>query len=119
MRSLHTRLDPIKEEVQRYTETYGRLKAMEKYEVKDYGCFSNWIEEVTNDPLFGFQAACRNNGNMSLLDQLLERFLFKVAQLEAENKRLRLENEMLRQDRDQRREIHEEQILAVLQACET
>jgi len=118
MQSLHTRLDPIKEEVLNYTKRHGRFKAMEKCGVKDYVCFHNWLEEVTDDPLFGFEVACRNDGNMSLLDTLLERFLFKVAKLEAEVKRLRLENEMLRETRDQRQEIQEEKILAVLQACE-
>lgn len=119
MNSLHTRLDPIKEEVLNYTQRHGRFQAMDKFEVKDYACFHSWLEEVTDDPLFGFEAACRNNGNRSLLDELLDKFLFKVAKLEAEVKRLRRENEWLQETRDQRREIQEKNILAVLQICET
>ena len=118
MKSLRVRLDPIREEVLDYTKRHGRSPAMDKFGVRDYVCFANWLEEVTDDPFFGFEAACRNNGNMPLLDALLERFLFKVAKLEAEVKRLKLENEMLREDRDQRQEIQEAQILAVIQACE-
>lgn len=118
MQSLRTRLAEQKEEVLDYTKRHGRSPAMEKFGVRDYVCFSKWLEEVTDDPLFGFEAACRHDGNMPLLDALLERFLFKVAKLEAEVKRLRLENEMLREARDQRWEIQEEKILAVIQACE-
>ena len=118
MQPLRTRLAEQKEEILNYTKRYGRFKAMDKYGVKNYVCYSRWLEEVTNDALFGFEAACRNDGNMSVLDALLERFLLKVAKLEAEVKRLKLENEMLREDRDQRQEIQEEKLLAVIQACE-
>ena len=118
MKSLHTRLDPIREEVLEYTKQQGRFKAMAKFEVKDYGRFSRWLEEVTGDAEFGFEASCRSLRGQSLLDELLEKFLAKVGKLEAENKRLREENSMLQWHLDQRREIHEEKVLAVIQACE-
>jgi len=118
MQSLRTRLAEQKEEVLDYTRRHGRSPAMEKFNVRDYVCFAHWLEEVTGDSLFGFEAACSHDGNMSLLDTLLERFLFKVAKLETEVKRLNLENQMLREDRDQRQEIQQQKLLAVIQACE-
>ena len=118
MQPLRTRLAEQKEEVLEYTQTYGRLKAMDKYKVKDYGCFSRWLEEVTHDAEFGFDPAIRRYGHMSVLDELLERFLHKVAKLEAEIRRKDERIELLQWQLDQRREIQEEKILAVIQACE-
>jgi len=118
MKPLRTRLSEQKEEILEYTQAYGRLKAMDKYQVKDYGCFSRWLEEVTHDPEFGFNCTIRRYGHMSVLDELMERFLHKVAKLEAEIKMKEERIKLLEWQLDQRREIQEERILAVLQACE-
>ncbi|MBA7577587.1 hypothetical protein ES708_19440 [subsurface metagenome] len=119
MQSLRTRLAEQKEEILEYTQMYGRLKALDKYNVKDYGCFSRWLEEVTHDPEFGFDCTIRRYGHMSVLDELLERFLHKVAKLEAEIKVRNERIKLLEWQLDQRREIQEEKILAIIQACET
>ena len=118
MQPLRTRLAEQREEILEYTQTYGRLRAMEKYKVKDYKCFHNWLEEVTHDAEFGFNPEIRRFGRMSVLDELLERFLHKVAKLEAEIKRKDERIEILEWQLDQRREIQEEKILAVIQGCE-
>jgi len=118
MQPLRTRLDEIKDEVLEYTKQRGRFKAMGKYQVRDYGCFSRWLEEVTGDPEFGFEAASRTLRGEDLLDTLLEKFLAKVAKLEAKVKALEQDNKMLQWHFDQRREIQEEKALAVIQGCE-
>jgi len=118
MQPLRTRLAEQKEEVLDYTRTYGRLKAMNKYQVKDYGCFSRWLEEVTHDAEFGFDCTIRRYGRMSVLDELLERFLHKVAKLEAEVKVKNERIKLLEWQLDQRQEIQEEKLMAVIQACE-
>ena len=118
MQPLRTRLAEQKEEILDYTRTYGRFKAMDKYQVKDYGCFSRWLEEVTHDPEFAFDCTIRRYGHMSVLDELLERFLHKVAKLEAEIKVKNERIKLLEWQLDQRRVIHEQKLLAVLQACE-
>lgn len=64
MQSLKTRLEPIRDEVLQYTKTYGRFKAMDKYQVKDYACYHRWLEEVTNDPEFGFDSTSKRFGHM-------------------------------------------------------
>ena len=83
MKSLHARLDPIREEVLRHTETFGRFQAMSKFEVASYDRFSNWLEEVTHDKNFGLYPTISLDGNKPLGDQLVEAFLRKVADLEA------------------------------------
>ena len=118
MKSLHTRLDPIQDEVLEYTKQQGRIKAMRKYQVGDYKCFAGWLEEATGDPQFGFESSSRALRGEDILDTLLEKFLAKVAKLEAKVKALEQENKMLQWHFDQRREIHEDHVLTVIQACE-
>jgi len=118
MKSLHTRLDPIKEEVLAYIRQRGRLKSMEEYGVKDYARFHNWIMEVTNDPQYGFEASCRADSDMSSIDRLLDRFLAKVAKLEAANKALRERVKLLQWQVDQREEINAKHVSVMTQAFE-
>ena len=118
MQSLHARLDPIKEEVLDVTKKRGRFKAMQRFGVADYKCFADWIEEVTNDPFFGLQPQISSDNSRDLLEDLLYAMLRKVAKLEAEKRVLEEENRFLRIDRDQRQEIQQNEILAVIQRME-
>ena len=118
MQSLHTRLDPIKEEVLDVVKKRGRFKAMQRYGVADYGCFSGWIEDVSGDPLIGLQPQISPGGSRDLLEDLLYAMLRKVAKLEAEKRALEEENVFLRADRDRRNEIEQNNILAVIQKME-
>lgn len=118
MKSLHERLDPIKDEVLTYTRNYGHFKSMTKFKVSDYTCFIRWLLDVTGDENFGVRPILGANNYQSLGDQLVEAFLRKVAALDTQNEKLRKENEQLEWLISKRNEKEELQALAVAGACE-
>ena len=118
MKSLHTRLDPVRDEVLKVTETFGRFKAMRQFRVSSYDCFARWLEEVTHDKNFGLCPRISLNGRQTLGDQLVYAFLRKVANLEAENERLRQRNEILELQLSPAEELEDQQALAILEVCQ-
>ena len=118
MKRLHTRLDIQKEAVLACTEKFGRFRAMQKFRVADYLCFTKWLKEVTGDENFGVCPKFGLDGHRSLGDQLVEAFLQKVAQQQAENERLHDEIEHLKWLLSSSRDKEESQALAVLEACQ-
>lgn len=118
MKSLHERLDPQKEEVLRVTETFGRFKAMRQFRVLTYDRFHNWLKEVTGDENFGLRPKISLDGRQTLGEQLVYAFIRKVAQLEAENERLRQRVEILELQLSPAEETEDLQTMAVLDVCQ-
>lgn len=117
MKSLHTRLDPIKTEVLDYTRRLGRSRAMAKFGVLSYVSFTTWLAEETGDENYGLVPEISLGGRENLGTQLVEAFLRKLADLEA---RLAERNAMvkyLEAQLEQRREVEENQALTVMEAC--
>jgi len=117
MKSVHERLDPVKEEVLAAVENYGAFRAMTQFEVRDYACFKRWLKEVTGDENFGLHPKLSLNGHQSLGDQLVNAFLYKVAQLQAENVSLHKEIERLKEMLSGEHEKEQTQALAIMETC--
>ncbi len=118
METLHTRLDYQKEAVLSVTEKFGRFKAMDVFKVRDYLCFSHWLREATGNENFGLNPKISLDGGQTLGDQVVDAFLQKVAQLQAENEKLHKEIEYLKWLRSSSIEKEELQALAVLEVCQ-
>ena len=118
MKSLHTRLDPQKDAVLKVTGIFGRWRAMQVFEVKDYLCFNDWLKEVTGDENFGLNPKISLNGRGSLGDQVVAAFIQTVLTLKDQVKALREENEYLKRQLENDGSKEELQTLAVLQVCE-
>lgn len=118
MKALHKRLDHQKEAVLAVTRRFGRSRAMQKFQVNDYLCFSRWLEEVTGDENFGLRPEISLDTRQTLGDQLVAAFLRKVARLQAENEELRERVEYLESQLDGHKELEELQALAVLEVCQ-
>lgn len=118
MKSLHARLDPIKDEVLSFTEEFGRFKAMSQFGVRDYLCFSNWLKEVTGNENFGINPKICLDGHRTLGDQLVDAFLRKVAELQTERETLRQRIDYLEWQLAAASEKEEKQALAILEVCQ-
>lgn len=118
MKSLHTRLDPIRDEVLEFTRTYGRFKAMWKFRVSSYERFCNWLEEVTKDENFGLRPVIDHGSNETLGDQLVSAFLRKVADLEDKLAERDRRIEFLEWQLSHAKDREEQQGLAVLESCQ-
>lgn len=118
MKTLHTRLDYQKEAVLAYTKRLGRFRAMLEFGVKDYLCFSNWLEEATADENFGLSPAINLDRGQTLGDHVVNAFLRKVAELQAENRTLKERVEYLESRLDGHKEKEELQAMAVLEVCQ-
>lgn len=118
MKSLHTRLDPIKDEVLKVTETFGPFRAMTMFKVADYPGFRRWLKDVTQNENFGLRPKISLDGRQSLGDQLVDAFLRKVAELEADRDRWKQRAEYLEWQVAAASEKEMNQALTVLQTCE-
>lgn len=118
MKSLHTRLDPTKDEVLEVARNFGVFRAMAIFGVNDYLAFRNWLKEVTGDEDFGAHPKLSLNGNQTVGDQLVDAILRKLANLQAENERLHQELEHLKWQLSGEDGKETQQALAILQACE-
>lgn len=117
MKSLHTRLDNEKEEVLKVTETLGRLAAMNAYAVKDYPAFCRWLKDVTGDINFGLRPKLNHSYRQTLGDQLVDAFLRKVEDLEAQNESLSRRIEFLDWTLSHTKGKDEMQALAIYDVC--
>ena len=88
MQSLRNRFNGNSQEVVDYARTMGIWKAMEKYQVKDYIAFTNFLEEQTVNNDF---AICATTSNDSWAEKLLDAFIKKLSKMEAENQSLKEE----------------------------
>ena len=118
MKSLHTRLDQQKETVLSVTAKFGRWRAMRDFKVSDYGCFHNWLKEVTGDENFGLNPAICLDGHKTLGDQLVAAFINTVLALKVENQKLHEELEYIKWLQSSARDKEELQALAVLEVCQ-
>jgi len=89
--SLRKRFNGNKEEVIEYTRLWGRHKAMDKYEVKDYLAFSKFIESETGDSNLGISTTLGGAGNNTWAEDLLDAFVNKVSKMEARKQQLESE----------------------------
>lgn len=118
MQPLRTRLNGEKEAVLAYTTTYGRLLAMQKFQVKDYISFVTWLKEVTGDEKFGLNPTVNPNGNQDLGDQLVAAFLRKLERLQAENVSLREQLQAATRQPSTQKDKDAQLALLGLQACQ-
>ena len=118
MKSLHTRLDPIKDRVLRITETFGQFKGMQEAGVASFDCFRRWLKEVTGDENFGLHPKIKLDGDQTLGDQLVDAFLRKVADLETKLARRNGRIEYLERQLFLRQPKQLQQALTVLEVCQ-
>ena len=117
MKSLHARLDPQRDEVLKVTETFGRFRAMRQFKVSSYDRFSLWLKEVTGDENFGICPVINHNSDQTLGDQLVEAFLRKVADLEAQLKKRDERIGFLEWQLSHPEEKETQQALAIIETC--
>lgn len=115
--SLHTRLDPRKEEVLKVVKSFGVFRAMEDFQVASYDRFLKWLKEVTGNANFGINPAIALGGSQSLGDQLVAAFLRKLADLEGQRADLQERIRVLEWQLAGPRETEYRQALTVLEAC--
>ena len=118
MKSLHTRLDPIKEQVLRFTRLFGRFEAMNEFQVADYKCFTDWLEEVTCDKNYGINPEFCSHGSQRVLNQVATKVVRTLLDLQVENKRLREENAVLKAELNRGDGSDVDQALAIMEVCQ-
>lgn len=118
MKSIHTRLDHQKDKVLKVTELLGRPTAMREFEVADYVCFSNWIEEVTGDKNFGIYPKIRFDGRENFTNQLAIKVIRKLLDLQDENKELHKEVQALRAQLSGDGHVDYQETLAIVELCQ-
>jgi hypothetical protein len=121
--SLEARFNGNWEEVIEYTRVWGSFKAMDKYEVRDYIAFKNFLKKKTGDPNFGLRPVLGNSNNTIDFKHFLDTVVDTITALKkerddarAELKQARLEIEYLRTQ--QALEI-EPKLQRVMAECET
>ena len=119
MKTLHTRLDHQKEEVLAYTRKFGRFRAMQRFRVADYLCFSRWLKEASGDESIGICPKFSPNGNQSLGEYAVQTLLQTLFDLKTENARLNEEIEHLKWLLSSSKEKEELEALAILEACQS
>ena len=118
MKSLHTRLDYRKDEVLKFTAQHGQFGAMNEFDIRSYDRFNQWLKEVTGDENFGLCPTLSIDGRRTLGEQLVDAFLLKVAQLQAEKEELRAQVEMLKRVATLNRRHDEELVIEALEVCQ-
>ena len=118
MKSLHKRLDYQEEAVLSVCRKFGRFRAMREFGVSDYPAFAKWLKEVTGDENYGLNPQIRLDSSQTLGDQLVDAFLRKVAQLQAQNEELREQIAYLKWQLEQAGEKEQSQALAILEVCQ-
>jgi septal ring factor EnvC (AmiA/AmiB activator) len=130
---LTIKLKPQKEELLKYTKTYGKYKAMRKFDIKTIPAMDRLLMEWTGNANFGINPEMQPGIRQSVGDQLLDaivsamdNFKAKISDLQDRNKRiceeckrLREENEFLKEQLNQT--YHEDDIEAdidrILKSC--
>lgn len=122
MQSYEKRFNGNKEEVLQYVKRYGVFEAMEKYGIKDYKAFSDFVKEQTGklglSPTIG---ALGGAGNNTVFHQFVEAFAGYVARREIEVETLNQRIELLEKTVEgyTGREINEleEGLVPLLEKC--
>ena len=117
MKSLHTRLDPVKDEVIEVTRKWGRGRAMDTFGVRDLPGFDRWLKEKTGVQNFGVRPLFGYDGPQALLTQALEYFCEKIVTLTREIEDLREENRQLREQLQPRTEHCMEKMGQLIEVC--
>jgi hypothetical protein len=118
MKSLHTRLDEIKEEVLKAYQVGGYLECRDRGFYRDQLAFERWLREVAGDG-YDKKASLSVYGDVQgLLDRALETFIKTVVNLRAQNEKYRQENEYLRAQLKVSDRYHADQLLELVKVCE-
>ncbi len=86
VQSLKTRFNGNSQEVVAYARIWGKFKAMDRYEVRDYLAFDKFLEEVGGDNRIGDNPALGTDIHWA--ENLVDAFTKKVLSLEAEKQHL-------------------------------
>ena len=123
MQSLKSKFNGNKGEVIEYTRVWGRFKAMEKFGVRDYIAFSKFIQEETEDEIFGLHPLLHEADNTLDLKHLLLTITDTISTLRKERDEAR---EQLKQERLKTEYLRTQQALeiepllqAVMAECQT
>jgi len=90
-KSLKSRFNGNLQEVIDYAQTWGTFKAMDKYQVKDYLAFKEFLEGETGNQNFGLSPLLDKEMGRSWAEDLLDAFVNKIGKMEAEKQRLEIE----------------------------
>lgn len=118
MKSLHTRLDPIKDRVLRFTELFGRVRAMEEFGVSTYDRFSNWLTEVTGNENFGLNPKFGHRSGQGILNEVATKVVRTLLDLQGENEELRKELAAVKRELSHDNGNDMDQALAIMQVCQ-
>lgn len=102
MKSLKARFNGNAKEVVEYTRVWGRFKAMDQYDVKDYIAFSRFIETETGDPHFGDNPTLADGDGGITVSKLLDAFINKALVWQAEKAKLQDEVDRLKTELEYR-----------------
>lgn len=118
MRSLHKRLDPIKDWVLQVHREKGPLAAMTQFGVATYTCYKNWVKEVTGNANYGLYFGTPYEKGPAPVDERLTTALRQVAELEAEKEALRGLIKFLKWELTHDQEKVNQDNLAILELCQ-
>ena len=118
MESLHTRLDPIKEKVIKFTEYFGPFTAMREFGVADYGCFTKWLKEVTGNENYGLPPKISLDGGQGVAGQVAVKVVRTLLELQAENAELRKENKRLKLELSRDGSNEYQEAMGFLEVCQ-
>jgi len=118
MQSLHTRLDPIKEEVLKVWQVEGFLGVYERGWARDEICFEKWRKEVDHNGTGSAHHLFSYGSVQSLLDRAIAAFIETVVDLKAKNAELRRENAYLRAQLRILDHSHADKLLELVTVCQ-
>lgn len=120
-KSYKARFDGNAKEVVEYCRAWGRFKTMDKYQLKDYPAFCQFLEDQTNNKDLGLHPILAGETGDIRAENLLNAFITrlgkadaKVAALEAELQQVKLQREY---ERGQRQIEIEARVQQILQLC--
>jgi hypothetical protein len=120
--ALRNKFKGMEESVVNYTKTYGIFKACDKFQT-GYLSMQKFIEESTGDPNCGLNPESGLTNGEITVKTILDGFVNKILQMQAENNQLVTELNQLRTELDYRKHQEnlqiEPKVVEVLRLCRT